>query len=357
MLRYPLIVLSSAALFACGGTSGQIDTDDAGLSESGDTTLQVSLVENTATVRRFSAAEASDAIDFSLDVNAVNSVVFSVVGGEDEALFTIAQNINNDHLLLFNSPPDFESPGDADQDNVYELEVRGASPTASTTLEMQVTVTDAATITANATATLNDTGITLCGDFSPAATHNNDVDCISGGATDPDGDTPSPQDAHVGRDNMSLASPSSLTKVGEGDGGFDFTKLNAQGEVLSSNASSWACVKDNVTGLIWEARDDTDLQDETEATMHIADVNAASLCGSDQWRLPNHSELLGLLDYSVSTAPLTSSQFFSDTQTNAAYRTAPPSSATQVWTVSFNDASLSSQVRTLSLAIRLVHGE
>lgn len=357
MLRYSLIILSSAVLLACGGTSGQIDTDNANSSENSDTSIQVSIAENTTAVRSFSAAQASDAVDFALDVDAVNSVVFSIAGGADAAFFTISQNINNDNLLFFNFLPDFENPSDADQDNIYELQIRGASPTGSTTLEMQVTVTDAAVITASATDILNDTGITLCGDFAPAAIDNNDVDCISGGATDPDGDTPNPQDAHIGRDNMSLASPSSLIKVGEGPAGFDFTKLNAQGEELSSSASSWACVKDNVTGLIWEARQDTDLQDDIQATAYIATVNAAALCGSEQWRLPNHIELMGLLDYSLSTAPLTSSQFFSDTQTNAAYRTAPPRSMTQVWAVSFNDAGLSNQARSSSLAIRLVHGE
>lgn len=40
----------------------------------------------------------------------------------------------------------------------------------------------------------------------------------------------------------------------DGHAGFSFTKLDANGNELLANATDWSCVKDNVTGLIWEVK-------------------------------------------------------------------------------------------------------
>ena len=55
-----------------------------------------------------------------------------------------------------------------------------------------------------------------------------------------------------GRD--ALARAGQLQKVGGGEAGFDFTKLDANGNALPASATSWDCVRDNVTGLIWEVK-------------------------------------------------------------------------------------------------------
>lgn len=46
---------------------------------------------------------------------------FSIVGGDDQALFSVHATTG---VLSFLSPPDFEAPADADSDNVYEVVVR-----------------------------------------------------------------------------------------------------------------------------------------------------------------------------------------------------------------------------------------
>ena len=83
---------------------------------------------------------------------------------------------------------------------------------------------------------LNDTGITGCAngtqDFLPC----------------PQPGYPS-QDAETGRDAQV-----GLQKLGAGPAGFDFTKLDRNGYPLPDSAMNWDCVRDNVTGLIWEIK-------------------------------------------------------------------------------------------------------
>ncbi|RUM40925.1 MAG: hypothetical protein DSY70_02390 [Desulfobulbus sp.] len=123
----------------------------------------------------------------------------------------------------------------------------------------------------------------------------------------------------------------------DGRAGFSFTKISAGGDPLPASAPSWACVKDNVTGLIWEVKTDNgNLHDKddryswyntdpgsnggvsgilnndgniclgynsgdsstfcnTEA--YTARVNDAGLCGASDWRMPTIGELEGLLYY------------------------------------------------------------
>jgi hypothetical protein len=95
---------------------------------------------------------------------------------------------------------------------------------------------------------LNDTGITWSGDAT------------SGNATFCDPAHPAGQDCHYGRDAQAAAG--TLTKVGGGNAGFDFTKIANNGSELPASATlgsgpnDWACTRDNVTGLIWEVKVD-----------------------------------------------------------------------------------------------------
>lgn len=111
------------------------------------------------------------------------------------------------------------------------------------------------------TGKLNDTGITRCGDYayrtgggtggwgevpafaaavSGSGTHNNDLDC---NGVDPQGDPiPPGQDTEHGRD--ALAAVAALVKVGGGHAGFDFTKIDRNGNGLPASATDWACVRD-----------------------------------------------------------------------------------------------------------------
>ena len=95
------------------------------------------------------------------------------------------------------------------------------------------------------TGKLNDTGITWGGNYPSG----NNAGCT--------GETIGEQDCSHGRD--ALAAAGNLTKVGGGMAGFDFTKLDANGNPLANQnqdypTQPWHCVKDNQTGLIWEVK-------------------------------------------------------------------------------------------------------
>ncbi|MCP3953600.1 MAG: DUF1566 domain-containing protein, partial [Desulfobacterales bacterium] len=106
--------------------------------------------------------------------------------------------------------------------------------------------------------------------------------------------------------------------------GFSFTKLDAVGNALDSSASSWSCVKDNVTGLVWEVKQNMDGSADAN-NIHDADntyrwggkthlgtgygtyyndwdalvdgSNTASFCGFSDWRVPTLKELENLVSF------------------------------------------------------------
>ena len=165
-------------------------------------------------------------------------------------------------------------------------------------------------------ARFNDTGITTCSDET-----RNGLACPVTGYPG--------QDAESGRD---------LTHNDDSDGhaGFSFTKLGPSGNPLPASAPVWSCVRDNVTGLTWEAKtDDGGLHDERwtytwynsdettnggsagvaeggdicryrygnccfklarcDTEKFVADVNAQGLCGAHDWRLPDTRELMSIV--------------------------------------------------------------
>jgi hypothetical protein len=166
-------------------------------------------------------------------------------------------------------------------------------------------------VTTTKVAALNDTSITTCSDESVT-----DLPC-------PIADYPG-QDADHGRD----ATQNNDT---DGHAGFSFTKLDVNGKPLPVSASDWSCVKDNVTGLIWEVKtDDGGLSDKDntytwynpdpktnggavgtqgaegpgsctgniscDTYSFVQKVNAQGLCGYKDWRMPSSGELFGITD-------------------------------------------------------------
>jgi hypothetical protein len=140
------------------------------------------------------------------------------------------------------------------------------------------------------------------------------------------------QDAEFGRDNYA----SLLDKIGQGSAGFDYTKLDQFAGELPDSATSFACIRDNVTGLIWEVKEAssgtlpaTSLREnqnnyswyytgegngKVDGTLasprtscpsytdcgletFVAEVNAQNYCGGNNWRVPTHKELMGLLNF------------------------------------------------------------
>src|SRR5690554_1722311 len=197
---------------------------------------------------------------------------------------------------------------------------------------------------------LSDTGMTLCANFPrnadgnfPAPDHNGNfaelkvgLNCDDFGVTQTedgwDGNfvIPAGQDATHGRD--ALAEQGKLEKVGAGHGGYDFTKLDKDGNELDYSAEEYACIRDNYTGLIWEVKtnghwrsdlhsgkatyfwytpngnngglpglsdNDTNQQwcankGRCDTDKFIEDVNAVNYCGLKNWRLPTYSEIASI---------------------------------------------------------------
>lgn len=132
-----------------------------------------------------------------------------------------------------------------------------------------------------------------------------------------------------------LASEAELLRNISGPGAsVDYTKLDDGGQPLEDQAAiytiqSWDCVRDNVTGLIWEVKTiDGGLRDQShlytwynpdpelnggspgvedggdcdggiacDTLSYVQAVNEQGLCGHNDWRMPTRSELRSIVDY------------------------------------------------------------
>lgn len=182
-------------------------------------------------------------------------------------------------------------------------------------------------ILAKPTLSLNDTGVTYCLDQPNNVCSTLDKSFLL-------------QDAFAGRD---------FTHNNDSDGhaGFSFTKLSAQGTALAANATSWNCVQDNVTGLVWEnktTKGDGGLHDQDYTfiekqiaqpvncptcaiAQYVAAVNKAGYCGFNDWRVPSAFELRSIMDYSYmkNTDVLVDSKYFPEIKNTDVYVTSTPS--------------------------------
>lgn len=134
-------------------------------------------------------------------------------------------------------------------------------------------------------------------------------------------------------------------KAGRGESGFDFTRLNENGDEVDNVNLPWRCVRDNVSGLVWEVKVDgvglfssnnsyswlfaentggfNGVADggactgsSCDTSSYINQVNAQGLCGFFDWRLPTHNELLSILHLGKSTPPLVDLDYFPNTATD-----------------------------------------
>lgn len=151
------------------------------------------------------------------------------------------------------------------------------------------------------------------------------------------------QDAQYGRDRMNASG--ALDKAGRGQDGFDFTRLNANGDPVDDIDLPFSCVRDNITGLIWEVKTQNvpgDLHDAEQLfTWYLLDnngnfrgeineasescnipsqqcnisafveaVNSVGLCGFFDWRIPTHYEMQSLMHYGKTQSPLLDTDYF-----------------------------------------------
>ncbi len=235
-------------------------------------------------------------------------------------------------------------------------------------------------------ARLSDTAITACADADSYGLVCNDV--ASGSDQFPG------QDAEFGPDAQN-------PDPADGIAGLSFTKLDDAGTELPADAAQWACVRDNITGLIWEAKsDDGGLRDaahsytwyDSDATSNgtdnnvappldgsgtadggtcadagrcdtekfVADVNASNLCGYSDWRLPRVDELRSIIalggadegfDVDANYFPLASGNevVWTDTPSAAA-------SAGNTWAIDFSGGFQIEKPKAEAYSARLVSG-
>ena len=176
---------------------------------------------------------------------------------------------------------------------------------------------------------------------------------------------------------------------------FDFTKLDGNGEPLLPGAESWVCVRDNVTGLVWEVKtDDGGLRDKdwryswysTDASSnrgnpgmqtpsgnggicgdtlancntqeYSAAVNQAGLCRFTDWRLPTIQELHSIVDYDLaSPGPVIDVAYFPNTVNDwfwsASVYAGKPDHA---WSLFFYDGDNDFDSKGNTYFVRLVRG-
>lgn len=197
---------------------------------------------------------------------------------------------------------------------------------------------------------LNDTGINLCADND-----NNNLECPVDGFAG--------SDAEHGRDASARAG--TLDKIGNGEAGFDFSKIGSNGQVLATQniawddngseaaGSKWSCVRDNVTGLIWEVKvNDGGLHDkahtyswynadtssnggyagmqnggqcsgsECDTAGFLQSVNQQGLCGAKDWRIPTELELLGIV-HNGRENPAIDTGYFPNTPSTSFWSSSP----------------------------------
>jgi len=214
------------------------------------------------------------------------------------------------------------------------------------------------------------------------------------------------QDGRYGRDAAATAGV--LVKTGGGAGGFDFTKLAVDGSPLADQGqtwvgfdsgseaagTAWTCVRDNVTGLIWEIKTDRAAPDlhhsgwtyswyepdgslnggdagtsdgtndcfdsaRCDTDKYVDDVNARNICGetADDWRLPTRAELVSILHYGADAPPYIDLHYFPNTLIPLAYWTSSslakhPGNA---WNIRFDDHMYATDKGT-DYQVRLVRG-
>jgi PKD repeat protein len=238
------------------------------------------------------------------------------------------------------------------------------------------TSSPAATLTTPTVAAgrLNDTGITASQCYQAGSDVL--VSCTSAAAVALN----SQQDGMVGRDVVN-------NNNADGKAGFSYTKIGTNGETLATNATAWSCIKDNITGLIWEVKTaDGGLRDmaktytnydsttspqiingavaPTQAQVDAATnsigfknaVNATGLCGANDWRLPRAEELQSVIDYGVGQAgPTVDVNWFLNTRDNAYWSSSSSAVKTlHAWIVFFGYGIINSDLRSNSYSLRLV---
>lgn len=181
-----------------------------------------------------------------------------------------------------------------DKTFTIELQNNGALPNYEGKSRATITISKTV-VESDKRGKLNDTGVKFSGNSKA-----NDADCSASAS--------SQQDCKTG-----------ANAKGET---FKFTKLDANGNNLPDSAAKWSCVRDEVTGLVWETKsaDKTNyrysnntaygfydprlsfgykgscLSGNCTTATYLTQINKDKVCGLTNWRLPKRAELLGVMN-------------------------------------------------------------
>lgn len=179
-----------------------------------------------------------------------------------------------------------------------------------------------------------------------------------------------PQDCDYGRDNTH-------NDDSDGHAGFSYTKLDGSGNELDVSALSWSCVRDNITGLIWEVKTtdggihDMDNQYQWGGITHIGNqgtiffsswdslVNGSNnntFCGLSNWHVASYDELISIVDYGMPAGSASiDSNYFPNTAKSHFWTASPYSNREDnAWIVGFNIGLVTDFARFNSGRVRLV---
>ncbi|MCK4814570.1 DUF1566 domain-containing protein, partial [bacterium] len=196
-----------------------------------------------------------------------------------------------------------------------------------------------------------DTGQTTCYDNSAAIT------------------CPQPGEDFYGQDASFLINPPS------------YTKLDANGNALSDDATEWVTVRDNVTGLIWEVKtDDGSIHDkdnvytwydnnpetnggnagtagdETDTEDFIAALNAASFGGFSDWRLPTVKDLSSIVNSRTYNPAINTDYFPNTVSSNYWSSTTGANDTNYAWHVYFYSGNVNYVHKSYTYYVRAVRG-
>lgn len=92
-----------------------------------------------------------------------------------------------------------------------------------------------------------------------------------------------------------------------------FTKLDENGIPLADTAESWAMVRDNVTGLIWEVKTEINASEKYNWSDAVSYCENLSIGSFSDWRLPTIEEFVSIADYGKNN-PAINTEYFPNIQ-------------------------------------------
>ncbi len=291
----------------------------------------------------------------SLSWNAVSGATYNLYYGTNTITDISSSSLTKISTISTNT----KTITNLTNDTKYYFVITAVKDNIESLKSTQVNSIPKAVVVSPSNSKLNDTGITWGGVYPKG----NNRTCTS--------NISAPQDCHTGRDKS-------------GSTGFDFTRLDSNGSTHSGSAystSPWSCVRDNVTGLVWEVKTNDGTIHDKDKTYKWGGISAigknhaskegtyyndwnslvngaknASLCGFNDWRVPKKEELRSIVHYGRHN-PSIDTAYFPNTVSSSFWSSSPNSYNSNVsWYVFFGYGYDSYNYRNDGRAVRLVRG-